>query len=176
MQPFCPQDLAILLLPNTGTATMSVAEELQTIATRLQLVSDELHLIQAVSDEQFIRLFAQSYALTDEEFSRRLAAGICINCTRDFRAYGESPEPGYCSLCYMGRADSDGERIPEEEDEEEEQEQEEEEAEEEDDEEEQEEDDKEEEEEDKEKGEEEEDKMKEEEDDEEGAKKRRRTT
>ena len=174
MQPFCPQDLAILLLPNTGTATMSVAEELQTIATRLQLVSDELHLIQAVSDEQFIRLFAQSYALTDEEFSRRLFAGICINCTRDFRAYGESPEPGYCSLCYMGRAD--GERIPEEEDEEEEQEQEEEEAEEEDDEEEQEEDDKEEEEEDKEKEEEEEDKMKEEEDDEEEAKKRRRTT
>ena len=152
-------------MPNISPATLSVTEELRSIAARLQMVSDEWSLIEALADEEHRRLFARCYALTDEEFARRINAGICINCTRDFGAYGESPEPGYCSLCYMGRADSDGERIPEEEDEEEEQEQEEEEAEEEDDEEEQEEDDKEEEEEDKEK----------EEGEEDTAKKRRRT-
>ena len=106
---------------------MSVAEESRTIAARLQWISEELCLTQALADEDYIRLFF------DMEFARRMLAKICANCARPLSSYGDSLDPRFCSLCYMGRADSDGERIPEEEDEEEEQQQEEEEEEEEDD-------------------------------------------
>ena len=102
---------------------MSAADELRAIAARLKLVADEVRRLQA---------------RWDEEFSRRVYAELCVNCARSLRAYGESPQPALCGLCYVGREDSDGERIPEEEDEEEEGEQEEEEEEEEDDEEEEE--------------------------------------
>ena len=117
-----------MLLPKTCSAMTSVADELRAMAARLEQVANELARLRSLADVGYVRLFAQAIALTDEEFSRRMLAGICANCTRSLTAYGESPEPGFCPLCFIGRADSDS---AEEEDEEEEREQEEEEEEEE---------------------------------------------